>query len=319
MATSIYPAVGGLQDNTTAAAFIPEIWSDEIIAAYETNLVIGNTIRKMSMKGKKGDTIHVPKPVRGTAIAKANGVAVSIQATNATSKDILIDQHWEYSSMIEDITATQSLSSLRRFITDDAGYAMAKQLDDYLFALGISFGDSDGADYVHSASFYANAGTSVSAYAIDTVAAGDVISDIVIRDMIQKMDDNDVPLTGRTWALPPSAKNNMLGIDRFNSSDFTKNQGVQNGMIGELYGVDFVCTTNVPVIETAADNAAGDDVRGSLFYHTDAMVLAEQVGVRSQTQYKQEFLSNLFTTDRLYGADVYRPEAGFSVALHATG
>ena len=46
---------------TTAAKFIPEIWSDEIVAAYKKNLVLANVINKMNFRGKKGDTVHVPK------------------------------------------------------------------------------------------------------------------------------------------------------------------------------------------------------------------------------------------------------------------
>ena len=59
MATSTFPATGGFVDNTSAATFVPEIWSDEIRAAYEKNLILANLVKKMSMSGKKGDTIHV--------------------------------------------------------------------------------------------------------------------------------------------------------------------------------------------------------------------------------------------------------------------
>jgi len=50
--------------------------------------------------------------------------------------------------------------------------------------------------------------------------------------------------------------------------------------------------------------------------HKDTMVLAEQQGVRSQTQYKQEFLGTLYTADRLYGTQVLRPETGFMLAVN---
>jgi len=43
--------------------------------------------------------------------------------------------------------------------------------------------------------------------------------------------------------------------------------------------------------------------------------MAEQLAVRSQTQYKQEYLSTLFTSDTLYGVETYRPEAGFILAV----
>jgi hypothetical protein len=46
------------------------------------------------------------------------------------------------------------------------------------------------------------------------------------------------------------------------------------------------------------------------------MCLAEQLGIRSQTQYKQEFLGTLFTADTLYGTKAYRPEAGFVLAVN---
>jgi hypothetical protein len=40
---------------TEGAFFTPELWSDEVRAAYKKNLVLANLVRKMSMKGKKGD------------------------------------------------------------------------------------------------------------------------------------------------------------------------------------------------------------------------------------------------------------------------
>jgi len=107
-----------------------------------------------------------------------------------------------------------------------------------------------------------------------------------------------------------------LGIDRYNSSDFVDGRGVNNGQIGSLYGVDIYVSSNVPVIETDADNTAGGDVRGAILGHRDTMVLAEQLAVRSQTQYKQEYLADLFTADTLYGVKELRPETGFVLALH---
>ena len=136
MATSTFPATGGFVDNTSAAAFIPEIWSDETIAAYKTNLVVAPHVRKMAFNGKKGDTIHVPQPVRGAAYAKAENTAVTVQNNVDTKLSILIDQHWEYSRLIEDLTDVQALESMRKFFTDDAGFALATQVDSKLFSTG---------------------------------------------------------------------------------------------------------------------------------------------------------------------------------------
>ena len=317
MAKVAYP--GGstsIVNNTNAATFIPELWSDEIVAAYKKNLVLANIVNKMSMVGKKGDTLHIPKPTRGSATAKAANTAVTIQADTETEVQISINNHYEYSRMIEDITGVQALDSMRRFYTDDAGYALAVQVDNDLFTLGKSFGDGDGSDWTHSNSYYVNASSGIAAYAVDTVATGDDFSDLAFRQLIKLMDDQDTPMDGRFLVIPPSARRDILGIDRYNSSDFVDGRGVNNGQIGSLYGVDIYVSSNVPVIETDAENTAGGDVRGAILGHKDTMVLAEQLGVRTQTQYKQEYLADLMTADTLYGVQALRPETGFVLALN---
>ena len=317
MAKVAYP--GGstsIVNNANAATFIPELWSDEIIAAYKKNLVLANIVNKMSMVGKKGDTLHIPKPTRGSASVKAANTAVTIQADTESEVQISVDKHYEYSRMIEDITNVQALDSMRRFYTDDAGYALAIQVDNDLFTLSKSFGDGDGSDYTHSNAYYVNASSGIATYAVDTVAAGDDFSDLAFRQLIKLMDDQDTPMDGRFLVIPPSARRDILGIDRYNSSDFVDGRGVNNGQIGSLYGVDIYVSSNVPVIETDAENTAGGDVRGAILGHKDTMVLAEQMAVRSQTQYKQEYLADLFTADTLYGVKELRPETGFVLALH---
>ena len=317
MATSTYPAMGGAVDNTSAATFIPEIWSDEVIAAYQKSLVLANLVTKMSMTGKKGDTLHLPKPTRGAAYAKAANTAVTLQADTESEVTITIDKHFEYTKLIEDITDVQALASLRTFYTGDAGYALAKQVDDDLFTLGKSLGDGDGSDWTHSNVYYPDASTGLTAYAVDTVASADVFTDAIFRDLIQLADDADVPMDGRVFVIPPSLRNAIMGIDRYVSSDFVDGRGVNNGLIGNLYGIDVYVTSNCPTIESAADNAAGGAVKASMLVHKDTMVLVEQMGVRSQTQYKQEYLANMYTADTLYGTGVLRADSGFVLAVNA--
>lgn len=310
MATSTYPNMGGTYGVSDAATFIPEIFSDEIIATYKKNLVLANLVRKMSMKGKKGDVIHLPKPVRGAASAKVENTAVTLQ--NATTGELLIniDKHFEYSTLIEDILALQSHASLRSFLTEDAGYALATKVDNDLFALGKKLGNGDGSSWVHNASFQFNTTTgALEAYDADGTADVGVFGDDGFRDAIQVLDDANVPNTGRVLVIPPSAKNTMLGLTRYSSSDFIDGRPVANGKIGNLYGVDIYVSSNCPVMETG--------VKAGLLMHKDAFVLAEQQSVRSQKQYKQEYLADLFTADIVYGVQVMRPESGIVLALPA--
>jgi len=317
MATQTYPGTvggGSIVNKTAAATFIPEIWSDEVIAAYQKNLKMSPLVKKISMSGKKGDTIHVPKPIRGAASAKVADTAVNIQANVETELQIAIDRHFEYSRFIEDIVEVQALNSLRQFYTEDAGYQLALKVDTDLMNAGTGFGDGTldlaaptGADWVNSNSLYFNASAGLADFAASTVASGDNFTDAGFREAIKILDDANVPMEDRCLIIPPAARKTVMGIDRYVSSDFRDDRTVKSGLIGNIYGVDVYVSSNCPTLET--------NVRGCLFFHKDAIVHAEQMSVRSQTQYKQEYLSTLYTADTLYGVQVYRPEAGLVLAV----
>ena len=319
-----YFTANAVVDKTAAGTFIPEIWSDEVIAAYQKNLKLAPLVKRIQMAGKKGDVIHIPKPTRGSASAKSEATAVTIQANLESELTVTVDRHFEYSRLIEDIVEVQALNSLRQFYTEDAGYALAVKVDNDLHSCGTGFGDGGSVvfsgsvaptDYQHTGCFFNDNGTTTQ-YTDDTMVAADVFTDAFFRDMIQKLDDNNVPMEDRVLVIPPSVRNTIMGIDRYVSSDFVSGQAVQSGLIGNLYGVDIYVSANCATIEAAADNTASSiDTRAAMLFHKDAIVLAEQLSVRSQTQYKQEYLSTLYTADCLYGVQVYRPEAGFVLAI----
>jgi len=307
MATSTFPANGGFTNNTTAAAFIPELWSDEIIAAYKQNLVMANLVSKMSFKGKKGDTLHIPKPTRGAASLKAASNQVTLQAATESEVQVLVNKHYEYSRLIEDITEVQALASLRKFYTGDAGYALAKQVDTDLLQLGRGAQGGNGTIAYDKAVIASDGST------LYTGANEAAITDAGIRKIIQTLDDADVPMDGRVLVLPPVARNVMMGLARFTEQAFVGDVGgsntIRNGEIGNVYGVKVYVSTN-------CETATGD-ARIGMMFHKDAFVLAEQMGVRSQTQYKQEYLGTLFTSDMLYGVKELRDEAAVAIAMTA--
>ena len=293
---------------TSAATFIPEIWSDEIVAAYKKNLVAANLFKKMSFVGKKGDTVHIPSPTRGTASLKAENTQVTLQAATEGDIAVSIDKHYEYSRLIEDIVEAQALSSLRRFYTDDAGYALAKQVDTSLIQLGRTFNGGSGVTY--SGAYIGGDGTT--AYNSGTPNAS-ALTSAGIRRTVQRLDDNDVPMEGRFFLIPPSARNTLMGINEYTAQSFVGEVGggntIRNGEIGSLYGIPVFVSSN-------ADTATGA-ARIALMGHKDAAVLVEQQGVRSQTQYKQEYLGTLYTADTLYGVKELRDNACFALAVPA--
>lgn len=298
---------------STAATFIPEVWSDEIVAAYKKSLVAANLIKKMSFKGKKGDTVHIPAPTRGSASAKAASTQVNLIAATEGERVININQHWEYSRLIEDIVEAQALTSLRQFYTDDAGYALGLQVDTSIIRLGRGVNGGNAANAAYAGAFSGADGTT--AYNAGANTGSGALTDAAIRRAIQRLDDADVPMDGRFLLVPPSTRNTLMGIARFTEQAFVGETGasntIRNGEIGNVYGIPVFVTSN-------ADTTSGTTAtRVCLLAHKDFGVLVEQMGVRTQTQYKQEWLANLFTADVLFGVGELRDNAAVALAVPA--
>lgn len=296
----------GHQTITTAAKFIPEIWSDEVVATYKKQLVAANLIKKMNFKGKKGDAVHIPKPGRGSANAKAANTQVTLNTDTATEVIVNIDQHWEFSVMIEDIVSAQALASMRQFYTDDAGYALARKVDSLILELGRGVNGGDGT------AAYTGAYSGADGTTAYTGTAG-ALTDAAIRRSIQRLDDSDVPMDGRFLIVPPSTRNTLMGIARFTEQAFVGEAGggntIRSGEVGNVYGV--------PVFVSSNADAATDGDRICLLGHKDFAVLVEQMGVRTQTQYKQEYLGDLFTADTLFGVKELRDGSAVALAVPA--
>lgn len=262
---------------TTAAKFIPKLWSDEVIATYKANLVAANLVRNLNHVGKKGDTIHIPTPGRNAASAKVKDTAVTLVTDTAVHTDVVINKHFEWSTQIEDIAELQALNSMRRFYTDDAGYALAKQVDSQLVT------DMDGAAAL-------TGGNAVIASVTDW--------DTAILTAIENLNDANVPVNDRSIIVTPSCMTALMKEERFTEQAFIgSGNAIKTGKIGMIYGVDVYMSTQV---------GTGNTEKAFLF-QKDALVLATQQNIRTQTQYVQSQLADLFTADTVYGTKVVRP------------
>ena len=303
------------QTVTTAATFIPELWSDEVIASYQKNLVLANLVTRINHKGKKGDTINIPTPVRGSATSKGENSLVKIQGDTHGNTALSIDKHYEYSVLIEDMAEVQALSSLRRFYTEDAGYALSTQVDLDLFNKAAALNGGNGtagnsgwnkAQVFDSAGVLSDWDRSGTGNAVSLATGGDA----AIRAMIEKLDLADVPQDGRAIVLTPRQYTDMLGIQRYTEQAFIGDgNAIKTGKVGQIYGIDVYVTNAMGTTQCATGSVVHDI---GLVLHKDAMALVEQLGVRSQSSYMQEYLGDLYTADTIYGVGEMRDTSGFA-------
>ncbi len=332
---------------TTSANFIPEQWSDEVLAAYKQKLVLGNLVTKINFKGKKGDTLHIPVPARGDASAKAASTQVTLIADTAGVVDVLINKHFEYSKLYEDIAEMQSLSSMRKFYTDDGGYALAKKVDQDLMIQGHYFQSGNTTPSLTNAWETAVIGGDGST-AFDGSADGNAtaLTDAGLRRAIQTLEDDDIDSSELNLIIPPVEARVLRGIARFTEQAF-RGDGttLKTGRFGNLYGVEVYTSSNCPWLhcegtdDATATNFSGTALSGAgtdafglsydftghtdtkyracLLLHKDAVAHAEQMGVRTQAQYKQEYLGTLVTSDTVYGTKTLREYGGISIIVPA--
>jgi len=303
------------QTVTTAATFIPELWSDEVIASYQKNLVLANLVTRINHKGKKGDTINIPTPVRGSATSKGENSLVKIQGDTHGNTALSIDKHYEYSVLIEDMAEVQALSSLRRFYTEDAGYALSTQVDLDLFNKAAALNGGNGtagnsgwnkAQVFDSAGVLSDWDRSGTGNAVSLTTGGDA----AIRSMVEKLDLADVPQDGRAIVLTPRQYTDMLGIQRYTEQAFIGDgNAIKTGKVGQIYGIDVYVTNAMGTTQCVTGSVVHDI---GLVLHKDAMALVEQLGVRSQSSYMQEYLGDLYTADTIYGVGEMRDTSGFA-------
>jgi len=280
---------------TTAANFIPEIWSPECRIATEANLVMAklvNTDYEGEIK-EYGDTVHIADISNLSATDKAADTDVTFETITEGKVDLVINKHKYSAFKLEDIVKIQSRVDLRSKYTSKVGQALAKAIDTDLFALYAALGQSVG------------------------TAATDVTDAVILRG-IQYLDDADAPAGQRSLVLKPSQMHAILGIDKFVRADAVgylaamspittgKLQGGEfnpsqvKGYFGQIYGVSVYVTTNVPTTGTSPISTH------NLLFHRDAFLLAKQQDIRTQADYNIRSLATEVVADVLYGVLEFR-------------
>ena len=284
--------------------------------------MLAELVSNMTHGKQRGDTVRIPQPPRSAATQRRTGSVLAnleVQPIVENSGEVIvtIGEHYEYSALFEDFVEMQKLPSHRRFITDDAGHALATRVDFdlHLLAANALTGPYDPGDVV-TGNDYDGTGIVIGSDGVtewDDAGAGNAASlaDAGIRRMIRTLDDQNVPMMDRAFVIPPSEKEVLLGINRFTEQAFTGEvaggNSIRSGLVGDLYNNPVWVSTNCPQLDTAGTPAVAA-ARACLYLHRDWAVLVMQQAMRAQTQYLQQYLSTLFTADIVYGVNEIRAE-----------
>jgi N4-gp56 family major capsid protein len=217
----------------TVANFIPTIWSARLFQSIHTNLVYG-ALANRNYEGEisaYGDTV------------KINGIgAVSVTSYNRNTDledpEILSDntrtfqitESRAFHFYIDDVDKAQINVQLMQEAMREAGYAMAKEVDDFVRQMYL---DALPANTI---------GNDTTPVAVSAAQAYELLVDLSV-----KLDESDTPADGRWVVVPAWFHGQLLKDDRFvKYGTSSQDQRLVNGKVGAAAGFEIFKSNRVP-------------------------------------------------------------------------
>ncbi len=277
---------------TTAANFIPEIWTGPIddFARVAKRLLfrVRDVSELMDGSVQKGDTIHVPRISEETVQTVTSNVALTFNATTDPKTDLLINQHKAVAKRIENIAQVQANMNLVEMYASPMAYALVKHIETFI------------ADLLQTSTAH-----DVSLTTDNQMTAAE------FREGEQNLmdEDWDLDMMHETDSIylysSPAIKQFLKGLGVFTDFDKTGSPGTGlTGRFSQVYGTLTVASTDWDSAGTTGEEAA------TLFSRLAAMVAMQQSpNVKGSDAHAAGFLGTNVTIDAIYGAVLSYPAA----------
>lgn len=268
--------------------FIPELYSKNVLVAVKNQLVATPRFNHSYEADLiMGDTLYIPQTNVITATEVTAGTeGVQKNPFNTTAITLTINQYWEAPVTIDFMSRRQSQVDLVAYAEGESAYAINKKIDGTVCALFSALSDGTG-------------------YGTD----GSAITDDVLVSAVEELDAADIPEENRSWILDPSAKADIIKIDKFVRSDYFAGDVVPTGGFRkDIYGAPLLITNNLTV------NSTGNY---GVYAHRDAIavIISQNLEVdRVEQPLKHQLVIN---TTALWGLIELRDDSGCPILTRA--
>lgn len=270
-------------------SFIPELWSAEILSALRKSLVYGQAgVVNRDYEGEisnYGDTVRVNSVSDLTVRDYTKHTDITVEALTTSDQVLTITQSKYWAFEVDDIEARQARNNggLVAEVASRAGYLLGDEADQFLAAqmkAGVA------------------AGNVLTAVGDGTTAATAAQVFQTLIDLMVKLDESNVPRSGRWVVVTPAIHGVLLTDDKFVRVDASgSSEGLRNGMVGRAFGFDVMVSNNVP-----AGAVSGSTVIAGTSMATS---YAEQIAKTEATRVEKRF-ADMVKGLHLYGAKVFR-------------
>ncbi len=271
-------------DVTTAAVFIPEIWSKGILVAREDTLVFVPLInRSFESELSFGDTLHVNSLSDLAVRTKSTNTAIDYETVTESQTDIVVNQHKYAAIAVESIAKVQTDRDQLALYSGKMGFALAKDADDAVAALVDAFTQTVG-----------------------TLAVA--LSDDNLLRAIQYLDDANAPPDQRSIVTSNPQAIEFLKFDRFVHNDYDRLRGEVNTSAREAaYVTSFLGMPMYKSVNVDGSNAAGHD---NVMMHREALAMIMQMEPTTHAMFDIDYLADKVAVEQLYGVKEMRDDHG---------
>ncbi len=272
-------------NNTTADAFIPEIWAKEAIYAREKNLIFANLVWRVFEKELKafGDLVHVNSRTHLTTQTKVTRTAINYEAVTDANSDITVNT-WEYSAIaVETKTKKQAMRDMMEFYAPEQGYTLSLSIDTSL-------------------------GNYIDGLTNNVGVMGVGLTNTDLRRGRQYLDDADVPIDGRFIVVSPAQEAGFVDMPQMVHRDLEDlHGGINKTAKDRAYVTSWMEFPIYKTTNTEGTNAAGHD---NAMLHRECIALVVQMDSTSHVFFDIDYLASKAVVEQLYGSAKMRDDHG---------
>lgn len=257
--------------STTAANFIPQVWSDGVVEAAEFASVVQKRINRSFDKDLTvGSTLNVPRLSNLTIQSKSSGVGstIAFEAITEGVQQLTVARHEYAAFLIESVVQVQANQDLRSRYEKKIGYAISRGREAWLTGLNSSSNTVSFSDF--STNVIGTYGTELTSD--DYLSAWQKLAEAGLLEM--SVD----PGEDFSLFLSPAAYAALMKVDVFTNKLYNGDSAnaIQKASVGDIYGVP-VFMSNLLYSPSAGQHDCAMIHRESM-----AMVVQEEIPVQSQ-------------------------------------
>jgi hypothetical protein len=287
-------------NNTTNAVFIPTIIANKALGRFASYMNLARTVSRDSdwTTSTEGATIQVPKRGTLSANSKAAGSSVTKQNPTATNISVTLDQHFEVTFLLDDVTKVLQNQNTQDGYAEDAAIALAEKVETYLAGLHPSITNTITWNNASTATKTAQLLALRKRFVDNKVPKNDVkylyADASLINDLLTEANFTQVQTIGSSQGLLEGAILKLFGFQIFESQNIA-----YTGSPGAYHNLAY--TRNAMVL---ASRPLPMDGNGAGVVQQTIISNDVGMGLRATMGYDKDLQAMQLTLDILFGASI---------------